>query len=94
MAGDGLQGIQDACDARPDLIILDFHMPGGGGSAVYACLRELRPTADTPIVFLTAVPIDEVKSSIPLGANTYFISKPAGLDAIVPVIRAALQEGP
>jgi CheY-like chemotaxis protein len=92
VAGDGLQAIQQACDAKPDLIILDFHMPGGGGTAAYTCLRELGPTLETPIVFLTAVPIDEVKSSVSFGAYTYFIAKPARLDKIVPVIRKALKE--
>ena len=94
VAADGLQAIQQACDAKPDLIILDFHMPGGGGIAAYTCLRELGPTCETPIVFLTAVPIDEVKGSVSFGAGTYFIAKPAGLGKIVPVIRAALKEDP
>ena len=30
VAFDGLQGILQAHQARPDVIILDFHMPGGG----------------------------------------------------------------
>ena len=94
VAADGLQAIQQACDANPDLIILDFHMPGGGGTAAYIGLRELGPTLKTPIVFLTAVPIAEVKNDLSFDANTYFIAKPAGLDEIVPVIRAALKEDP
>ena len=92
VAADGLQAIQQACDAKPDLIILDFHMPGGGGTAAYTCLRELGPTRETPIVFLTGVPIAEVQSSLTFDAHTYFIAKPAGLDKIVPVIRKALEE--
>jgi CheY-like chemotaxis protein len=92
VAADGLQAIQQAGAAPPDLIILDFHMPGGGGTSAYTALRELGPTLKTPIVFLTAVPIAEVKSSVSFGADTYFIAKPAGLDQIVPVIRRALQE--
>ena len=92
VASDGLQAIQQACDAAPDLVILDFHMPGGGGTAAYTALRELGPTRATPVVFLTAVPIAEVKDSVSFGADTYFIAKPAGLDKLVPLIRKALKE--
>ena len=93
VAIDGLQAIQQACDAAPDLIILDFHMPGGGGTAAYTALRELAPTRRTPVVFLTAVPIAEVKDSVAFGPGTYFLAKPAGLDKLVPIIRKALGEG-
>jgi CheY-like chemotaxis protein len=92
VALDGLQAIQQAADAPPDLIILDFHMPGGGGTSAYTALRELGPTLATPIVFLTAVPIAEVKASVSWGANTFFVAKPAGLDKLVPVIHKALKE--
>jgi CheY-like chemotaxis protein len=94
VASDGLQAIQQACDAAPDLIILDFHMPGGGGTAAYTALRELGPTRQTPVVFLTGVPIAEVKSNVAFGPDTYFIAKPAGLAKLVPVIRKALKEDP
>jgi DNA-binding response OmpR family regulator len=90
VAHDGVQAIQQACEAKPDLIVLDFHMPGGGGTAVYVGLRELGPTAETPIVFLTGVSIEEVKDSVPFGGRTYFVPKPVGLDEILPIVRAAL----
>ena len=94
VAGDGLQAIEQACASKPDLIILDFNMPGGGGSAVYVCLRELAPTAQTPVIFLTGVPIDEVKADVAFDARTYFLSKPTGFDKLLPVIRTALEAKP
>ena len=92
VAADGLQAVELAGGEAPDLIILDFHMPGGGGTSAYTALRELGPTLKTPIVFLTAVPLEEVKQSVTWGADTFFVAKPAGLDKIVPVIRRALGE--
>jgi DNA-binding response OmpR family regulator len=92
VAEDGLQAVELAGAAPPDLIILDFHMPGGGGTSAYTALRELAPTLKTPIVFLTGVPIAEVKDCVPFDADTYSIAKPAGFDEIVPVIRKALKE--
>ena len=94
VANDGLQGISQACENRPDLILLDFHMPGGGGSTVYECLRELRVTAEIPIIFVTAVPFEEVKASVPIGAHTFFLPKPVSLDKIVALIRKVLGENP
>jgi CheY-like chemotaxis protein len=91
-AADGLQAVEEASKAPPDLIFLDFHMPGGGGTSAYTILRELGPTLKTPIVFLTAVPLEEVKKSVDWGEGTFYIAKPAGLEQIVPVIRAALKE--
>ena len=92
VAADGLQAVEEAGRTAPDLIILDFHMPGGGGTSAYTALRELGPTLKTPVIFLTAVPLAEVKSSVPWGENTFFVAKPAGLDQLVPVIRKALKE--
>ncbi|MBI5241186.1 MAG: response regulator [Elusimicrobia bacterium] len=92
VAEDGLQAVERAGAAPPDLIILDFHMPGGGGTSAYTALRALGPTLKTPVVFLSAVPLEEVKASVDWGPATFFIAKPAGLDRIVPVIRKALGE--
>jgi CheY-like chemotaxis protein len=91
-AEDGLQAVELAGAEPPDLIILDFHMPGGGGTSAYTALRELGPTLDIPIVFLTAVPLEEVKESVEWRENTFFVAKPAGLDKLVPVVREALGE--
>lgn len=39
---------------RPDLILLDVHMPGMDGFETCAAVRENKETADIPIIFLTA----------------------------------------
>lgn len=39
---------------RPDLILLDIHMPGMDGFDTIAALKESKVTADIPVIFLTA----------------------------------------
>ena len=92
VAFDGLQGILQAHQTRPDLILLDFYMPGGGGGTVYERLRQSKDAAKTPIVFSTVVSVDEVKGRIRPSANTFFLRKPVSLGQIVSVIRSVLGE--
>lgn len=94
VAYDGLQGILQAHQTRPDLILLDFYMPGGGGGAVYERLRQSKDTAKTPIVFSTVVSVEEVKGRIRPSAHTFFLRKPVGLNQIASVIRSVLGEKP
>lgn len=94
VAFDGLQGILQAHQVQPDLIILDFHMPGSNGGTVYERLRQNKDTLKTPIVFSTVVSMEEVKRCLRPSANTYFLKKPAGLGQIVSVIRSIFGEKP
>lgn len=46
--------IQFLCDNRPDLILLDVHMPGIDGFETLAAVKGNKATADIPVIFLTA----------------------------------------
>jgi len=50
---DGANGIRMAAD-RPDLILLDVHMPRPRGPEILSALREDPMTSDIPVVLLTA----------------------------------------
>lgn len=39
---------------RPDIILLDIHMPGMDGFETLAAIRENEETTDIPVIFLTA----------------------------------------
>lgn len=41
-------------DVKPDLIILDYRMPGMNGAEVLKALRSREDTREIPIVFMTA----------------------------------------
>lgn len=89
-AFDGLQGILQAHQFRPDLIILDFYMPGGGGPTVYERLRQTPDTNGTPIVFSTQVGVDDIRKTVTPSGNTYFLRKPVSLQQVLTTIGSVL----
>src|SRR4051812_17777567 len=52
-AQDGLEGVQVANSAWPDLILCDVHMPKLDGFAVLSAIRSNAATARIPVVFVT-----------------------------------------
>jgi two-component system response regulator MprA len=88
VAGDGLGGLSIARDQPPDLVILDWMLPGLDGLEV---CRRLRAAGSTPILMLTA------KDSVPnrvagldAGADDYLV-KPFSFDELLARIRALLR---
>jgi DNA-binding response OmpR family regulator len=53
-ATDGNQALAMARTEHPDLLVLDWMMPGLSGLAVAQALRQDSATADIPIIMLTA----------------------------------------
>jgi DNA-binding NarL/FixJ family response regulator len=51
-ADGGEEGLRLVCDLRPDVIVLDLHMPGMGGMSVLERLRSEAP--DSKILVVTA----------------------------------------
>ncbi|MBC2835669.1 response regulator [Paragemmobacter straminiformis] len=62
----GAEAVEKAADFGPDMMILDYMMPGMNGLATLRALRGLPGLADVPAAFMTAkvldVPPDELKS--------------------------------
>ncbi len=50
----GEEAVKFLKENRPDLILLDVHMPGMDGFETIAAVRESQDTADIPVIFLTA----------------------------------------
>jgi len=88
-----VQGVLQAHQSKPDVIILDFHMPGGGGATVYERLRAAPDTVKTPIIFSTVVTVEEVRARIKLSEHTFFLRKPVGLGQFVAVLGQVLGDG-
>ncbi|MGA3241783.1 MAG: response regulator [Bryobacteraceae bacterium] len=53
-ASDGIEALRNAREWKPDLIILDLHMPGLDGFAVVQEIRRDRELASVPVMALTA----------------------------------------
>jgi DNA-binding response OmpR family regulator len=54
LASNAVQAMSLAKQGCPDLIVVDISMPGGNGFLVAEWLRDLKETADVPIIFMTA----------------------------------------
>ncbi|MBI5622746.1 MAG: YbgC/FadM family acyl-CoA thioesterase [Elusimicrobia bacterium] len=90
VAFDGLQGVLQAHQAKPDAIILDFQMPGGGGHTVYERLRSSPDTAGIPVIFSSVISADEIRSRVKPGPNTFFLRKPMGLGQFIAILNSVL----
>jgi two-component system OmpR family response regulator len=88
ICGSAQEAVQCAAQFRPDLILLDFMMPGMDGVDALMALRGIPATAAVPVVFLTArVQPHEVKRYRELGSLAV-IPKPFEPTALADIIRA------
>jgi DNA-binding response OmpR family regulator len=55
---DGGEGLVQARQAPPDLIVLDVMMPGEGGALMYRALKDDAQLAQIPVIMLSAVKPD------------------------------------
>ena len=88
-ASDGSEALRKVGSSRPDLIILDYMMPGLSGLEV---LKELRKREeDIPVVMITAYgTVDRAVEAMKEGAYD-FITRPFEPDHIALVVKKALE---
>ena len=86
MACDGAEAIGLAEDCRPDVVLMDLHMPGTGGIAATAALRE-RASAARVLVLTTYADQDAIVAALQAGARGY-LTKDASAEQIETAIRA------
>jgi len=81
-ASDGIEAIRFARETKPDLIILDLHMPGKDGFGVMQELRQDTQFDATPIMALTASAMQgDRERALSLGFTGY-VTKPIRLGAL------------
>ena len=93
-AADGQIGLEQANSEIPDLIILDFFMPGLNGKEVCQRLKASDKTKAIPVVFLTgSTTPEDVVGCYDVGAD-YYLSKPISAKALVRQLELTFQELP
>jgi GAF domain-containing protein/CheY-like chemotaxis protein len=91
IARDGVEGLDLATRERPDLILLDLHLPKMGGMEVLRGLREQQ--VNLPVVVVTAWRTERlVIEALRLGVKDY-ITKPFSMNEMLDVVQRALTEG-
>ncbi|OLP18138.1 DNA-binding response regulator [Leptolyngbya sp. 'hensonii'] len=90
-AEQGTIGIKLAQSHLPDLIVCDIMLPDIDGYGVLSAIRQHRPTAAIPFIFLTAkVTMADLRQGMALGSDDY-LTKPCTVEQFLAAIAMRLQ---
>ena len=79
-APDPVEGMTKSRTINPELIILDYHMPGNTGAHLYESLRRNNATKATPILFMSGeADPEKILSEISDTKGSRFLPKPIHL---------------
>lgn len=88
----GAKALVSIGEQVPDLIFLDYDMPGCDGAQTLSMIRALPETKDVPVVFLTGVSdMDNIKAVLKLKPSGYLL-KPASQARITELIYSLLEK--
>jgi CheY-like chemotaxis protein len=86
----GRLGLELAHDLRPDLILLDLHLPDLGGDEVLRALRADPVTAGTPVIMLSAdATSGQIERLLAAGADAY-LTKPIDVHELIETLTEKL----
>ncbi len=89
-ATDGLEGIQQAINNQPDIILADISMPKLDGYQVYKTLQENSDTSFIPFIFISAkTSKEDMRAGMQLGADDY-ITKPFDYEELLTTINTRI----
>lgn len=92
VAATGAEAIQAAKDYHPDLILLDFHLPGVLATDILPDLREASPKSR--IIILTSDTSGATREVSEAAGVDGFLTKEQALDDVAAALREALGLGP
>lgn len=87
-AANGLEGVRNAEELQPDIVVLDISMPIFGGIEAAARIRRVAPKAR--IVFLSQHKLARIaEAALASGGHAYVVKSAASTD-LIPAIQAAV----
>lgn len=89
-AYDGVQGVEMARDALPDLIICDLHLPRLDGYGVVRNLKDDAITRAIPILAASALPVLDNGAALQAAGFDGLLPKTMEPEALMPLMEAWL----
>jgi len=88
----GEEGLKAAREQAPDLIFLDFGLPGISGKEVCDYLKKEEATKDIPVIFLTGTSLPkDVVDCFDVGCD-YFLAKPISAGTLLKQMKTVFEE--
>ena len=79
-----------ALSEKPDVLIVDFQMPGKTGAEVLAGLRSRPETKGLPVIFLSGTETLRYSSQVPAEPIVRFLRKPMEMEELLTLIAELL----
>lgn len=89
-AGTGEAGVSQAREMRPNLVLLNLHLPDVRGEEVLARLRDDPATAAIPVVVLSADAMPAQRNALLAAGASGYLTKPLDLAALLQVVDSLL----
>ena len=87
-------GIKLASERKPDLILMDIHLPGMNGIEALHVLRGNADTAPIPVIAVTASVMQSDRNLITDAGFDGYIAKPINLKEFLDAVKAMLERQP
>ena len=91
-AGNGLEALQRAVDASPDIILMDLSLPVMDGWEATRRLKADQRTASIPVVALTGHALAGISEGAKKAGCDAFVTKPCLPDALVVEVKRVLEQ--
>jgi two-component system cell cycle response regulator DivK len=89
-AGSAEDGIKLAVERKPDLILMDIHLPGMNGIEALKVLRADAATAAIPVIAVTASVMPQDRNQITEAGFNAYVAKPINLREFLDAVRDTL----
>jgi two-component system cell cycle response regulator DivK len=84
-------GIKLAIEHKPDLILMDIHLPGINGIQALGILRADPTTASIPVIAVTASVMQQDRKLITDAGFEAYVGKPINLKEFLEAVRGMLE---
>jgi len=87
----GEDGVRLAREHKPDLVLMDIHLPGINGIEAHAQLRADPATASIPVIAVTASVMESDRRKITEAGFDAYVGKPISLKEFLDAVKRALE---